>query len=551
MEGQSQQRKNRLYFGDNLDILRDKIADNTVDLVYLDPPFKSGKNYNIIFQPSAGKIKGAMAQIETFKDTWVWGIEAEKNYQGLIKGNITKETPSQKLIELLKSMRSYLDEYSMMAYLSMMATRLLEMKRVLKDTGSIYLHCDPTASHYLKLLMDAIFGVENFINEITWRRTNSPKAQTKGFGTQHDVIFFYAKDFTLANFKKINRKLDDESMRTYSHQDSKGKFRTIEIEAHGIQKYSGRKVFEFRDRTAPWLYSKEKLEKWWSEGLIYKTKGGRYRKKQYLTDVPGLLISDLWVDKEVAPLQGSSSEFIGYQTQKPEKLLERIIKASSNEGDLVLDPFCGCGTTVAVAERLGRRWIGIDITYLAIDVISKRLKKSRITNFEIDGEPKDTYSAEKLAEKDPFQFQIWCISKLDATHSQRKTGDKGVDGIINFHDPSQKSQVGKGIIQVKGTKEVSPSMVRDLKGTMKSQSADMGILITFKKPTQGMIEEATKEGFFVYFRKKMPRIQFLIVEDLFKPYIPCEIPSALLPNYKNSLIIKKKQRNILDNTSIK
>ena len=497
-----EQWKNRLYFGDNLDILRDKTPDNSVDLIYLDPPFKSGKNYNIIFQPSAGKIKGATAQIRTFEDTWTWGIEAEKNYDGLIKGNITKEKPGQKLIELMKSMRSYLYEYSMMAYLSMMAPRLLEMRRVLKDTGSIYLHCDPTASHYLKLLMDAVFGVENFRNEIVWERSTASGGKAGGnkFVPGHDIIYCYVKNEDKFIFK--------------------------------------RQYIE---------YTKEYIE----ERFKYVDKDGRrYRlqlgnRKQYLDESKGKPVSDIWTD--IFPINPMAKEKLGYPTQKPEALLERIIKASSNEGDLVLDPFCGCGTTVAVAERLGRRWIGIDITYLAIDVISKRLKRSRITNFEIDGEPTDVYSAEKLAGKNPFQFQIWCISKLDATPSQRKTGDKGVDGIINFHDPSKPSQVGKGIIQVKGTKEVSPSMVRDLKGTMKSQSADMGILITFKKPTQGMIEEATKEGFFVYFRKKMPRIQFLIVEDLFKPYIPLEIPSVCLPNYKKP-IIKKKEQNFFGDT---
>ncbi|MBI4721951.1 MAG: restriction endonuclease [Candidatus Stahlbacteria bacterium] len=452
--------KNKLYFGDNLDILRDKVPDNSVDLIYLDPPFKSGKNYNIIFQPSAGKIKGATAQIETFKDTWVWGIEAERNYDGLIKGNITKETPSQKLIELMKSMRNYLDEYSMMAYLSMMATRLLEMRRVLKDTGSIYLHCDPTASHYLKLLMDAVFGVDNFRNEISWCYSRPSAPRQKQLSRVHEIIFWYSK----------------------SNQ------------------------WQFYPDNIRQPYSAKSLEREGYAGFASKmTKGKPVELKR------GGKFPEDWV--YIPPVKGNSKEYMGYQTQKPEKLLERIVKASSNEGNVVLDPFCGCGTTVAVAERLGRRW----------------------------------NSAEKLVEKNPFQFQIWCISKLDvdAIHSQRKTGDKGVDGIINFHDPSKKSQVGKGIIQVKGTKEVSPSMVRDLKGTMKSQSADMGILITFKKPTQGMVEEATKEGFFVYFRKKMPRIQFLIVEDLFKPYIPLEIPSVCLSNYKKP-IIKKKQHNFFN-----
>lgn len=214
---------------------------------------------------------------------------------------------------------------------------------------------------------------------------------------------------------------------------------------------------------------------------------------------------------------------------------------------MVLDPFCGCGTTVAVAERLGRKWIGIDITYIAIDVISKRLKKSEVKegiDFEIDGDPKDVHSAKKLAEKDPFQFQIWCISKLDATPSQTKSGDEGVDGIINFSDPSNPSKVGKGIIQVKGTENVNPAMVRDLKGTLKSQNADFGILITFREPTQGMINEATKEGYFKYMQKEIPKIQFLTLEDLFKDPIPVKLPGNVLPPYQKPIIDRRRQKEI-------
>ena len=386
--------KNKLYFGDNLDILRDKIPDNFVDLIYLDPPFKSGKTYNIIFQPEASnEIKGATAQIKTFEDTWKWGIEAEKNYEGLINGTITKEKPSQKLIDLMKAMRSYLGECSMMAYLSMMAPRLLEMKRVLKNTGSIYLHCDPTASHYLKLLMDSVFGVENFRNEIIWRIgwVSGFKTQKRGWIRNHDTLLYYTKS----------------------------------------------KEFIFNKEYIPYPTD------------YVRRGGGKPTGK-------GVPIEDTWncspQDRlDSIMIMSFSKEKIGYPTQKPEKLLERIIKASSNKGELVLDPFCGCGTTVAVAERLRRRWIGVDITYLAIDVISKRLKESGIKeniDFEIDGEPKDVYSARKLVEKDPFQFQIWCISKLDATPSQTKSADRGMDGIINFLDFSKSSKVGKAIIQV-------------------------------------------------------------------------------------------------------
>jgi site-specific DNA-methyltransferase (adenine-specific) len=482
--------KNKLYFGDNLDILRDKISDNFVDLIYLDPPFKSGRTYNIIFQPEKGEYKGATAQIKTFEDTWRWGEEAERNYEGLISGTITKEKPNQKLIDLLTAMRSYLGECSMMAYLSMMAPRLSEMKRVLKNTGSIYLHCDPTASHYLKLLMDAIFGVDNFRNEIVWCY-KSGGASKYNFAKKHNIIFRYTK--------------------------------------------TNRFIFN---------YEKEK-----SYG---ETGGGQGGKVKYYKDEIGTYsfagIKDWWI---ISMLSTTHPERIGYPTQKPEKLLERIIKASSNKESIVLDPFCGCGTTIAVAEKLGRKWIGIDITYLAIDVISKRLKESekrtgRKIDFEIDGEPKDVYSAKKLAEKDHFQFQVWCIAKINvATPSETKSRDKGVDGVINFLDPSKKSKVGKGIVQVKGTENVNPAMVRDLKGTLKSQNADFGILITFSKPTRGMIEEAVKEGHFKFMRKEIPKIQFLTIEDLFKEVIPVKLPySFIFEPYRKPIIERELEKEL-------
>jgi site-specific DNA-methyltransferase (adenine-specific) len=523
--------KNKLYFGDNLDILRDKIPDNIVDLIYLDPPFKSGRTYNIIFQPKVNnEIKGATAQIKTFEDTWSWGMEAEKNYEGLINGTITKEKPNQKLIDLMKSMRSYLGECSMMAYLSMMAPRLLEMKRVLKNTGSIYLHCDPTASHYLKLLMDAVFGTENFLNEIIWRYEGPQSPSPTMFATKHDVILRYAKAtkfckaYELYYFEKIPEK------------DARYK-----IDEQGKYYYTLPKGD----------YTEKSLVRLEKEGRIYKTSKGKIRIKYFVEKTPNgyflrkKKLPDVWTDIPSLGLTAQAKEVIGYPTQKPEKLLERVIKTSSNKEDLVLDPFCGCGTTVAVAERLGRKWIGIDITYLAIDVISKRLKESKIKeriDFEIDGEPKEVYSAKKLAGKDPFQFQIWCTSKLDATPSETKTGDRGVDGIINFYHPEKQSKVGKGIIQVKGTENVNPSMIRDLKGTLKSQNADLGIFITFKKATPGMIKEATQEGYFKFAGKDIPRIQFLTVEDLFKDPIPVKLPQTTLPPYRKP-VIEKEMKN--------
>lgn len=486
---------NTLYYGDNLDILRDKIPSDCVDLIYLDPPFKSGKNYNIIFQPELKKIKGATAQIKTFKDTWRWGDEAEREYQGLIKGTITKEKPNQKLIDIMKAMRNYLDETPIMAYLSMMSPRLLEMKRVMKETGSIYLHCDPTASHYLKLLMDAILGTRNFRNEIVWHYRKWPSGNRQ-FQRNHDCILFYSKT--------------DSSDRVFNQVD------LMERTELTIKRFGKYKIVSGFDE-----------------------KGNRLPSQMEDEESLGVPRDDVWDIGRVPPIKQL------YSTQKPVPLLERIINASSDKGDLVLDPFCGCGTTIEAAQSLKRKWIGIDITYLAIDVIKKRLNKLQIKegeHFKIDGEPTDVYSAEKFAEQNSFQFQIWCVTKLDATPSQTKTGDQGVDGIVNYIDLTKKDKAGKGIIQVKGTQSVNPSMVRDLKGTIKSQNADFGILITLKEATQGMITEAVKEG-YAESTKKIPKIQLLTVEDLFKKPIPIILPGQVLPPYRKP-DLKKEQGNL-------
>jgi len=465
---------NTLYYGDNLDILKKYIKNETIDLIYLDPPFQSGKNYNQIFQPEDFGVRGANSQIKAFGDTWHWGEEAEKVYIETITGTLTIEPPSQKLIDLMKAFRGYLAECSLLAYLCVMAPRLLEMRRVLKPTGSIYLHCDPTASHYLKLLMDAIFEPKNFQNEIIWSyRTGG--ATKRRFGRKHDTIFFYTK-----SDKWLFNAIKEKSYQSHRYGY---KFPVYEIDPETGKQYS-------------WTYPR-----------------------------------DVW---EITMGTGTS-ERVGYPTQKPEALLERIIKASSNENDLVLDPFCGCGTTIAVAERLRRQWAGIDITYLAIDVIKKRLEKNQIKeneHFQIYGDPKDVYSAGQLAEQDPFQFELWAVSQLNAILTA-KTGDKGVDGIINFVDYTKKDEIGKGIISVKGGRSINPGMVRDLKGTIQSQNADFGILITLEKPTRGMIEEAVKKGTFDYCYqegtviKKIPIIQLLTVEDLFKKPIPIKLPPII------------------------
>lgn len=539
---------NTLYYGDNLDIMRSWIDSESVDLIYLDPPFQSGRNYNIIFKPEGKGIKGATSQITTFEDTWNWGKEAEDEYIGLITGSITRTPPPQKLIDLMKAMRAYLDACPLMAYLCMMAPRLLEMKRILKPTGSIFLHCDPTASHYLKLLMDAVFEPKHYRNEITWKRTSAHN-DPKRFGANVDIILFYTKsDNYKWNTQYISH--DEVYLKRFGRQDPDGrKWMDYDLSAKGLS--GGGYEYTYNGVSSLWRVPLTTMERLEQENKLHYTKDTNgnikgIRIKRYLDENKGTSLQCLWDD--IAPINSQAKERMGYPTQKPEKLLERIIRACSDEGDVVLDPFCGCGTAVAVSEKLNRQWIGIDVTYLSIDVIRKRFEKNNIIenkDFIIKGTPKDYHSASILAETSPFQFEVWAVSQLNATPTV-KSGDKGVDGVINFVDMSRTDRVGKGIISVKGGRNLNPGMVRDLKGTLESQKGDFGILITLVEPTKGMIEEAAKAGDFDYYvishgiPVKIPRIQIITVPQLFIKPLPIVLPQTALDPFKTPDIKKTK-----------
>ena len=360
--------KNRTIFcKDNLDILQG-INSNCVDLIYLDPPFNKKKEFTA---PMGSSAEGASFRDWFFekdvKDEWIETIK--EDYDGIYQFLTS--------VRNLSSFQSHKNKHYLYnyCYLCYMAVRLIEMHRILKDTGSIYLHCDPTMSHYLKILMDLIFGEKNFRNEIIWKKTNSPKSQSGCFGSQTDIIFLYSKtrDFV---FKNIYRQHNEKSKKPFRYKDKKGIFQTVAISNNtGQGGFSKMKIWEWRGVSKRWIYSKEKLEKWWSEDLIYTSKKGNYRKKEYLEDSKGIIISNLFADNEVNPLQPRTKEFVGYPTQKPRALLERIIQASSNEGDIVLDPFCGCATTCVAAEKLHRQWIGVDISLKAYELVQERLKK--------------------------------------------------------------------------------------------------------------------------------------------------------------------------------
>jgi site-specific DNA-methyltransferase (adenine-specific) len=501
--------KNKLYFGDNLPIMREYLLDESVDLIYLDPPFNSKATYNVLFAEKNGSRSSA--QIAAFEDTWHWGEESQGAYEKLIKR-------SDKLSDLVEAFYVFLGASDMMAYLVMMALRLAELRGILKPTGSIYLHCDPTASHYLKLMMDSIFGVKNFRAEIIWRRTNAKGLAFKGYPKNHDVILYYAagENYT---WNRAFGDYDEEYIDTFYRYIEEGAGRRYTLsDLTNPNPNRPNLTYEWNGHYRVWRWTKERMQEAHDKGLIHYTSSGLARQKRYLDEMKGQPIDTIWND--IPPVQAQSKERLGYPTQKPEALLERIIAASSNEGDVVLDPFCGCGTTIAVAERLKRRWIGIDITYLAISLMKTRLHDTfgtELSPYEVMGDPKDLFGAKALALENRFQFEWWAIGKVGAYPAQdkKKGPDSGVDGIIKFFDDNS-GKPKKIVVQVKSGK-VHVSQIRDLIGVVKRENAVTGVFITLHRPTDPMKVEAVKEGFYIpehFPQDKFPRIQILTVEEI-------------------------------------
>ena len=502
---------NVLYYGDNLDILRRYIKDETVDLVYLDPPFNSNQDYNVLFAEQNGSRSAA--QIRAFEDTWRWDQAAAQTYQEVV------EAGPENVSKAMQAFRMFLSESDMMAYLAMMAPRLVELRRVLKPTGSIYLHCDPTASHHLKLLVDSIFAPGNCSNEIIWERFNF-HADAKRWGRLHDVIFFYTKDASQAAFYTQRRAYDQAYIKSHFKEDETGRLYRLDnalAEGQGPPRVFFGKTLEPPPGTH-WRWSQENINKLIAEGRIVLTKTGRPSVKRYLDEMPGHAIGDVWTD--IPEINAMARERLGYPTQKPEALLERIIKASSNEGDLVLDPFCGCGTTIAVAERLKRRWIGIDITRLAVTLMKHRLNDAFGTSvsYKVVGEPVSVTEAEALAKEDPYQFQWWALGMVGARPVEEKKGaDKGIDGRLFIHDEPTGGKTKQIIFQVKAG-HVTAAHVRDLRGVLEREKAEIGILICMEEPTQPMKSEAASAGFYDSpWGTRHPRLQVVPVRKLFGP----------------------------------
>lgn len=472
---------NTLYYGDNLDILPRYIKDESVDLIYLDPPFKSEQNYNILFVEQNGSR--SKAQIKAFEDTWRWDQGAAEAYHDII------ENGPEKVSQAMQAFRKFLGDTDMLAYLSMMAPRLVELRRVLKLTGSIYLHCDPTASHYLKLLMDAVFDARNFQNEIIWGY-KTQGASKRRFARKHDTILFYTKS------QKWNFNTQYE--------------KSFMMHAYGFKG---------------------------SDFKIDPETGQQYNV---------VIAKDIW---NIPALQSATSEKLGYPTQKPEALLEPIIKASTNEGDIIMDPFCGCGTAIAVAQRLNRNWIGIDITHLAITLIKHRLFDAygNKCDFKVIGEPVTFPDAETLAKDDPYQFQWWILGLVGARPAEQKKGsDEGIDGRLYFHD-DPKGKTKQIIFSVKAG-HTGVAHIRDLRGVIERENAEIGVFLTLQEPTKSMRSEAAGAGFYDSPWGKHPRLQIFTVADLLKgkriDYPPSQQVNVTFKKAPQAKVKEKKQQDL-------
>ncbi len=508
--------ENTLFYGDNLKILREYIPDESVDLIYLDPPFNSNRNYNVLFKDESGSE--SEAQITAFEDTWHWNQAAEETYNDLVT-----QAPDH-VSKMIASLRDFIGTNQMMAYLVMMAARLVELHRVLKPTGSLYLHCDPTASHYLKIILDTIFGPQNFRNEIIWQRTNAKGNAFTRFATNHDIILRYTRtDKAIWNPQYIAH--DPEYVESFYRyvEPETGRRYSLDNLANP-NKDRPNLTYEFLGVTRVWRWTKERMQEAYDKGLIVQSHPGAVpRLKRYLDEQEGIPVGDIWID--IPPVQSQSKELLGYPTQKPLALLERIIQASSNPRDIVLDPFCGCGTAIAAAQKLGRKWIGIDITHLSIALQKYRLQDMfPDIQFKVVGEPEDVAAAKQLAQDDRYQFQWWALSLVRAkplggqegSKTGKKGSDRGIDGVITFIDDAY-AKPKRVLVQVKSG-HVKSGDIRDLVGTVERENAAIGVFITLEPPSRDMITEAVSAGYYDSpgWHQKYPRIQIRTIAELLK-----------------------------------
>jgi len=506
--------RNQLFCGDNLEVLRlrEYFPDECIDLVYLDPPFKKYEAYNLLFREKDGSK--CDSQILAFEDAWEWNIEAEKNYASVAE-------QGGKVAQVMALFRTMFPDTDMLAYLSMMAPRLLELRRVLKPNGSLYLHCDSTAAHYLKVLMDAIFSPQRFLNEITWKRTHSHGNVSRNFGSITDTLLVYTKSDGYEWNQQYTPFTPEYIQKTFKYTDPDGrKWQSVTLRNPGLRPnlhfpFKASNGVTYQPHPNGWGCDEERLRKYDAEKrLHFPAKAtGALRLKMYLDESPGVRLQNIWDD--IPAIGSQAAERLGYPTQKPVQLLERIISASSNPGDVILDPFCGCGTAIETAYKT-RTWIGIDITYQAMRVIrEERFPKLGLQlnkDYEMIYRPRDITAAEAFAKEQPFSFQDWVVEKLDGEIAPHRSGDRGIDGKLYFRD-TDNGPLRPIIVSVKGGK-LKATFVRELAGAVSSEHAPMGILVVLQKHSKQMIRDAANYGFYASALGRFPKIQVITVRDI-------------------------------------
>ena len=524
---------NKLFYGDNLDVLRRKIDSDSVDLCYIDPPFNSKRNYFQIYNNQGGEDR---AQAQAFVDTWEWGDEAIDGFAWItdiarLQGSRPGEARlTEQTVELIKGLEKVLKRGSLLAYIVHMTLRIVEIHRVLKPTGSFYLHCDPTASHYLKLVLDAVFCGQggDYVNEIIWNRTAAKGHAFTRFASSHDVILGYRKG-TTATWNALFAAHSEKYIQSHYSSVELGTGRRYQLD-NLINPNPNRPnlTYEFLGITRVWRWTKERMQTAYEAGIVVQPNPGSVpRLKRYLDEQDGIAVSDVWTD--IPPINSQAQERLGYPTQKPEALLERIIKASSNEGDVVLDAYCGCGTTVAVAQRLNRQWIGIDITYQSISLILKRLADKYPADWPaieatilLDGVPRDLASAVALAnrkdDKTRKEFEKWAVltwSNNQARINEKKGADAGIDGIAYFL--IDKDTNGKAIFQVKSGGSTRATLAT-LNSDRQREKAEFGFLITMDMPTKAMRDEIAAAGKYKHplLNREDDRLQVITVAEILR-----------------------------------
>lgn len=538
---------NALYYGDNLGILRDYIADASIDLVYLDPPFNSNRSYSAIFADESGRKSDA--QISAFEDSWHWGPTAEHHYAYLTNSALHGGKVPAAVSTIIAALRFGIRETPMLAYLVEMTVRLVELRRVMKPDASLWLHCDPTASHYLRVVLDAIFGTRNFINEVIWQRTAAKGDARRKLGANHDTLLLYSRTPDGAYFESARRPVDAEYLGRFDldDHDGRGRYRLAPLDSPNPRPNL---TYEYKGHPPPakgWRVSREVMERLDAEGrLAFPRKaGGRIARKHYLDEQELPKVGDVWTD--IPPLQAVSDERLGFPTQKPLALLERIIAATSQPGDIVLDPFCGCGTALVAAQTLGREWIGIDITYLSIAVMRARLRDSfpTLTDIPVIGTPTEVAGARMLAQADlegRYQFQWWALDQVGAlpnADERKKGSDLGIDGRITFTGAD--GQLEQAIVSVKSGKPKADD-VRVLKSVVDRERAAIGILVSLEEPTKPMRLEATIAGTYHsdVSGRDYPKIQLISAADLLEHDVRPELPPLVAAPFQRASRVQPK-----------